>query len=164
MKRLATLAIETPWRPATDAVAVNTRCSALHPPAIRRKRPYFIRDQVERRSQSGSGAPSQAFGEPATGQRAVRQQLHAVLDAERRQPARRTLIEQRERHLVRHDVDAARDDHPQVGRVNVGQAKVTDEASGLQILKVEQCFQPALIGVVPGVVLQQIDRLHTEGA
>ena len=71
-----------------------------------------------------------ALGEPAASQRAVRQQVHAVLDAERRQPARRTLIEQRERHLVRHDVDAARDHHPEVGGVDVGQAKVTDEALG----------------------------------
>ena len=103
-----------------------------------------------------------AFGEPAAGQRAVRQQLHAVLDAEGRQAPRRALIEQRERHLVRHDVDAARDDDAQVRGVEVGQAEVTDQALGLQLLQVEQRFEPARIGVVPGVVLQEVDRLDAE--
>ena len=45
---------------------------------------------------------------------------------------------------------------------NVGQAKVTDEAAGLQLLKVEQRFEPARIGIVPGVVLQEVDRLDAE--
>ena len=46
--------------------------------------------------------------------------------------------------------------------VDIGHAKVADEALSLQILKVEERFQPARIGVVPGVVLQKIDRLDPE--
>ena len=39
----------------------------------------------------------------------------------------RALIEQRERHLVREDLDAARDRHAEMGGVDVGQAEVADE-------------------------------------
>ncbi len=72
------------------------------------KRPYFICDHVPVRSQSGSGWPSQrsVSQPPATVPYASsRTPLAAQYGAS---PRPRALIEQRERHLVRHHLDAAR--------------------------------------------------------
>ena len=137
-KRVATLAIDTRCRSATWRAARSTRCSASHPPATRRKRPYFICDQVPCRSQSGSAAPSHRSRQPAAAQRAVGEQRHVELLAHRGQRAGGTTVDERRAHLVRHDRDAARQHQPQVGGVDVGEPEVADEALALQLVQVEQ--------------------------
>ena len=71
-----------------------------------------------------------AFGEPATRQRAVRQQVHA--GARRRTaPARRPHADRAARTTPGSTRPRCRSrHHAQVGRIDVGQAEVTDEALG----------------------------------
>ncbi len=99
------------------------------------KRPYFICDQVPSRSQAGSSCPSHGSLSQPPQTRAVGQQANAELGADRRERAGRAAIEERAAHLVRHDLDAARERHPQVRGVDVGEPEMPDEPLALQILQ-----------------------------
>ena len=92
-KRVATLAIDTPWRSATSRAARSTRCSAGQPPATRMKRPYFICDHVPVALPVGLGRAQPAIAEPAAAQRAVGQQRHVELLAHGRERARGAPVE-----------------------------------------------------------------------
>ena len=75
------------------------------------KRPYFICDHVPPRSQSGSGCAEPSIRQPAAGERAVGEQLHAARAAHGRQRPGRAPVEQREADLVRNHLDAAGEHH-----------------------------------------------------
>ena len=54
--------------------------------------------------------------------------------------------------------------HVEMRRVDVGQAQMADQALALQVLQDETALEPARIGIVPRMKLQQIDRIGSEAA
>ncbi len=46
--------------------------------------------------------------------------------------------------------------------IDVGQAEVTNQPLAFEILEMEQRLQPARVGVVPGVKLQEVQGLRAQ--
>ena len=101
-----------------------------------------------------------AVAQQPAGECPVGQQLHAVGPAHLGHGCGRAPVQQRVADLVADDGYAAVERHVQVHRVQIGRPQVQNLPLGLQVGQVEQAIQPARVGVVPGVELEQIDALH----
>ena len=122
------------------------------------KRPYFICDQVPACSQSGSGWPSQRFDQPAAGERAVGEQLHAAR-AGTGPTSRPPRADRAARTPPGSRPPRCRSRAPccRCAVSTLVRPRWRDQSLALQLLQVEQRVEPARIGVGPGVELQQVD-------
>src|SRR5208282_1403263 len=103
-----------------------------------------------------------ALGHEAAGKRAIGQQPNAILEAEGAHVPRRATIEEREAHLIADDGNAVLHKHPQVRRVEIGNAEMAYEPFAAQ--RLEALHRVEIGGVLerPPVELEEIDRLHPE--
>ena len=106
--------------------------------------------------------PQPRVAEPAAAHRAVGEQAHAVFGAHGGEPAGGAAVDERAAHLVRHDLDATGEHQAQMRGIHIREPQMADAPLVLQVLQVEQRVEPRRVGVVPGVELQQVDRLRAQ--
>ena len=134
--------------------------NACQPPATSMKRLYFERLQSAISLRLRLAQPF--LGEKAAAERAVGEQLDALLAAERREVAGRAAVDQREGHLVGGERNAVGERDAQMRGVEIGDADRADQPLLLQLRHLMQRVEPGRMLEGPPVELQQIDLLDAE--
>src|SRR5208337_2191829 len=102
------------------------------------------------------GLPEPSLRDQPARERSVGEQANAVLKAERTHLTRRATIEQRERDLIGNDGNAVLDEHPQMRRVEIGDADMADQALFPQSSKVLHSVEIGGMLEAPPVKLHEI--------
>ena len=159
-QRVATLEIETPCFLPISAAAAKMPWNACQPPATSMKRLYLERLQSAMVSRLGLAQPF--VREEAAAERAIGEQLDALLAAERRQVAGRATVDQREGHLVGGDRHAVGQRDAQMRGVEIGDADRADQPLLLQPRHLVQGVQPRRMLERPPMELKQVDLVDAE--
>ena len=133
---------------------------ASQPPAASMKRLYL--ERLQSAIAVGSGWPSHLLGEEAAAQRAVGEQLHALVPAQRGKRAGRAAVDQRERNLVGGDRHAVGQRQRQMRGVEIGDADRADQPFFLQPRHLVQRVEPGRMLERPPMELQQVDLFDAE--